>query len=72
MFPLESVYIDQCTAQGKRLMTGVPEIPHTKEMWFTIPMNAFPSVLCAGWLLSGNYGESSPKPFVPQAAPSFA
>jgi hypothetical protein len=35
-------------------MTVVPEIPHT-EMWFTIPMNAFPSVPCAGQLLLSNY-----------------
>lgn len=54
---------------GKEAYDSSPEIPHIKGKWFT--MNAFPSMLCAGWLLSGNYVEFSPKPFVPRAAPSF-
>lgn len=64
--------VDQCIAQGRSLTTVVPETAHIKGKWFTIPMNAFSSMLCASWLWSGNYVESSPKPFVPRAAPSSA
>lgn len=53
-------------------MRVASEILHIEGKWFTIAMNAFSSVLCAGWLLLSNYVESSPKPFVSRAAPSFA
>lgn len=61
----------QAIAQGRRFIVAASEIP-SKGEWFTMPMNALPSMLCAGWLLSDNYVESSPKPFVPRAEPSFA